>query len=205
MIDSKFKKLMQGQAALIYVEPLKAAMALYNIDTPQRASHFLAQLAHESAGFTRVYEGLNYSADGLAKTWPRRFADAKGQPNELALKLQRKPQLIANNVYASRMGNGDVASGDGYRYRGRGLIQLTGRSNYLAASLAVYQSDVLVQAPDKLLDADCASLVAAWFWAANGLNELADLGDVQRITKKINGGLIGLEHRAQLTELALVA
>lgn len=205
MIDSKFKALAGGREAIIYLEPLKAAMALHAIDTEQRISHFLAQVAHESAGFTRITENLNYSADGLASTWPRRFRGDDGQPNALAHQLHRKPQLIANHVYANRMGNGDLKSGEGWMYRGRGLIQLTGKDNYRAASFALYGSDLLLVDPDKLLEADVAAMTACWFWNTNGLNEMADLGNVATITRRINGGTIGLEHRARLTELALTA
>lgn len=196
---------MGNQGALIYLEPMIAAMALHGIDTDQRVSHFLAQVAHESAGFTLVQENLNYSAEGLAKTWPRRFAGDSGQPNELARQLHRKPQQIANHVYANRMGNGSIQSGDGWSYRGRGLIQLTGKSNYLAASVALYGSNLLCIEPDKVLDPDVAALTACWFWTSNGLNDLADLGDVAKVTRRINGGTIGLAHRARLTELALNA
>jgi putative chitinase len=213
MIEAKFRALMKNGTALVYLEPLKAAMALHSIDNEQRVSHFLAQLAHESAGFTVVEENLNYSAQGLAKTWPKRFANQggspnelagqNGSPNELAKKLHRKPELIANNVYANRMGNGDEASGDGWRYRGRGLIQLTGKNNYRTASFALFDSDFLLTSPDKVLLPDVAAMTAAWFWNANGLNELADAGDIEKVTRRINGGRIGLEHREKLTLLAL--
>lgn len=203
-IESKFRALMGNESALVYLDSLKAAMALHGIDTAERVAFFLAQVAHESAGFTRITENLNYSAKGLAATWPRRFA-LDGKPNSLALSLHRKPEQIANHVYASRMGNGDVASGDGWKYRGRGLIQLTGKDNYKAASLALYCSDLLVTDPNKVLDPDVAAMTACWFWKSNGLNELADLGNVTTVTRRINGGTIGLEHRAKLTELALTA
>jgi putative chitinase len=203
--EAKFRALMGSESALVYLDPLKAAAALHGIDTEERVAHFLAQVAHESAGFTRITENLNYSAKGLAATWPRRFRGADGKPNALALQLHRKPQWIASHVYANRMGNDDVASGDGWKYRGRGLIQLTGKDNYKAASNALYCSDLLVTDPDKVLQPDIAAMTACWFWGANGLNELADLGDVSKVTKRINGGTIGLEHRAKLTELALIA
>lgn len=203
MIDRKFRALMASNKALIYLETLKAAMALHAIDTEERISHFLAQVAHESAGFTRITENLNYSAKGLAATWPRRFRGDDGQPNELAEMLHRKPELIANEVYANRMGN--TQPGDGWKYRGRGLIQLTGKSNYTAASHALYNNEFLVDDPDRVLQPDVAALTACWFWLSNGLNELADLGDVRAITRRINGGTIGLEHRAELTHIALTA
>lgn len=203
MIETKFRALMASEKALVYLDPLKAAMALHAIDTEERISHLLAQVAHESAGFTRITENLNYSAQGLAATWPRRFRGSDGKPNALAEILHRKPQLIANEVYANRIGN--TQPGDGWKYRGRGLIQLTGKSNYTAASHALYNSDILVSEPDQVLQPDVAALTACWFWLSNGLNELADLGDVEKITRRINGGTIGLEHRVELTHIALTA
>lgn len=203
MIEAKFKALMTKPSALLYLEPLKAAMAIYAIDNERRVSHFLAQLAHESAGFVQLEENLNYSAEGLARVWPKRFKDPTGQPNELARKLHRKPELIANHVYANRMGNGDEASGDGWRYRGRGFIQLTGKDNYRAASRDIYWTTRLLDEPDAVLKPDVAAMTAAWFWSTNGLNELADRGDVIQVTKRINGGTVGLEHREKLTNLAL--
>lgn len=203
MIESKFRALMASEKALVYLDPLKAAMALHAIDTEQRISHFLAQVAHESGGFTRITENLNYSAKGLAATWPSRFRGSDGKPNALAEILHRKPELIANEVYANRMGN--TQPGDGWKYRGRGLIQLTGKRNYIAASNGLYNRDILVNDPDQVLQPDVAALTACWFWLSNELNELADLGDVEKITRRINGGTIGLEHRVELTHIALTA
>lgn len=204
MLETQFKAL-APDSALIYLEPLKAACALHGIDTPERTAHFLAQCAHESANFTRFTENLNYSADGLASTWPNRFRDVNGKPSAKALALHRKPELIANAVYANRIGNGDEASGDGWRYRGRGMIQLTGRANYLEASQEIYSDDRLVHDPDEVLKPDTSALVAAWFWSKNNLNDLADKGDVRGITKRINGGYNGLAHREELTKKALEA
>lgn len=184
-------------------EPLKAAMALYGIDTELRVSHFLSQLAHESAGFTILQENLNYSADALARVWPKRFRGADGKPIQQALDIARKPERIANIVYAGRMGNDAI--GDGWKYRGRGLIQLTGKANYKQASRDLYNDDRLVADPDQVCDLDVAALTAAWFWDRNGLNGLADVDDVTRVTKRINGGIIGLEHRADLLKLAKAA
>jgi putative chitinase len=205
MIEQKFKALAKSAEAFRFLEPLKAAMALHGIDTPLRVSHFLAQLAHESAGFTIVVENLNYSAVGLATTWPRRFRGPDNKPNALALGIQRKPQMIASHVYANRMGNGDAASGDGWTYRGRGLIQLTGKDNYRRASLEIYGDSRLLDNPDLATQPDAAALIGAWFWVSNELNSLADLDDVAAITRKINGGTIGLEHRQALTQIAMEA
>ena len=141
-------------------------------------------------------ENLNYSAGGLAATWPGRFRAADGQPNGLALLLERRPELIANHVYADRMGNGSVASGDGWRYRGRGLIQLTGRDNYRACGSAIGAD--LLAAPGLLEQPEWAAMSAAWFWFSNGLNELSDVGRFEEITRRINGGTHG-----QLQRLAL--
>lgn len=204
MIETQFKAL-APDSATIYLEPLKAACALNGIDTPARTAHFLAQCAHESANFTRFVENLNYSADGLAATWPNRFRDVNGKPSAKALALHRKPEAIANVVYANRMGNGDDTSGDGWRYRGRGMIQLTGKDNYRMASQDIYGDDRLVQDPDEVLKPDTSALVAAWFWTKNNLNELADRGDVRGITRRINGGFNGLAHREELTNKAILA
>lgn len=168
----------------------------FSLTTPTRQSAFLAQTAHESAGFTRLTENLNYSATGLATTWPGRFRGADGQPNALARALHRRPEAIANVVYANRMGNGPEAYGDGWRYRGRGLLQITGRAQYQRCGAALGLP--LVEQPDLLAQPEPAVLSAAWFWQVNGLNELADAGDFETITRRINGGLNGLAERRAL-------
>jgi putative chitinase len=163
----------------------------YGLNTPLRLAHFLAQTAHESGGFRLVEENLNYSADGLTKIFPKYFKDK--DPNEYA----RQPEKIANVVYASRMGNGDTASGDGFKFRGRGLIQLTGRSNYTAFAkdmgVEVEEAVAFLGTPPGAVES------AAWFWNKNGLNALADKDDVTAVTKKINGGTIGLDDRKKHT------
>lgn len=174
----------------------KCAVIRFSLTTPTRQSAFLAQAAHESAGFTRLTENLNYSATGLAATWPGRFRGADGQPNALARALNRRPEAIANVVYANRMGNGPEASGDGWRYRGRGLLQITGRAQYERCGAALGLP--LVEQPDLLAQPEPAVLSAAWFWQVNGLNELADAGDFEAITRRINGGLNGLAERRAL-------
>lgn len=161
----------------------------YGLDTKLRKAHFLAQLAHESGGFTRLVENLNYSADGLRRTWPSRF-DAKK-----AAECARKPELIANTVYADRLGNGDEASGDGWRFRGRGYIQLTGRANYMDFSHRLFGDYRLVTNPDLAADPAVAIQLAAEYWKVKDLNALADKDDLNAITRKINGGLIGIEGR----------
>lgn len=175
---------------------LQLVFLRFSLTTPTRQSAFLAQAAHESAGFTRLTENLNYSATGLAATWPGRFRGADGQPNALARGLHRRPEAIANVVYANRMGNGPEASGDGWRYRGRGLLQITGRAQYQRCGAALGLP--LVEQPDLLAQPEPAVLSAAWFWQVNGLNELADAGDFEAITRRINGGLNGLAERRAL-------
>jgi putative chitinase len=161
----------------------------YEINTPLRLAHFLAQCGHESGGFRLMKENLNYSADGLNKIFPKYFKNAGRDANAYS----RKPEMIANVVYASRMGNGPPESGDGWKFCGRGLIQLTGRNNYesLAETLEMTLDEVVeyLETPGGALES------AAWFWANNGLNEIADTDDITRATKKVNGGTIGLEDR----------
>jgi len=162
----------------------------YDIDTPKRVAAFMAQCGHESGGFTLMQENLNYSAKGLRGTFGKYF------PNDEVAKLyERKPQMIANRVYGNRMGNGDEASGEGWYFRGRGIIQITGKNNYTKCSQSLFESNVLVENPDLLLESEYAIHSACWFWSAARLNELADIGDMKTMTKRINGGYIGLEDR----------
>ena len=162
----------------------------YDIDTPHRVAAFMAQCGHESGGFTLMQENLNYSAKGLVGTFKKYFpTEADAKPYE------RKPQMIANRVYANRMGNGDEASGEGWYFRGRGIIQITGKNNYTKCSQSLFESNVLVENPDLLLESEYAIHSACWFWSAARLNELSDIGDIKTMTKRINGGFIGLEDR----------
>lgn len=160
----------------------------YEINTPQRVAAFLAQCAHESGGFIFLKENLNYKAASLRKVFPKYFPD-----DATAATYANKPQMIANRVYANRMGNGDEASGDGWRYCGRGLIQLTGKNNYtfFAASL-----DIPVEEASEYLETfEGAVQSGCFFWEQNKLNQWADTGDILTLTKRINGGTIGLEDR----------
>jgi putative chitinase len=162
----------------------------YDIDTPKRVAAFMAQCGHESGGFTLMQENLNYSAKGLVGTFKKYFpTEAHAKPYE------RKPEMIANRVYANRMGNGDEASGEGWYFRGRGIVQITGKNNYTKCSQSLFESNVLVENPDLLLETEYAIHSACWFWSAARLNELADIGDMKTMTKRINGGFIGLEDR----------
>ena len=187
-----------------WVDAVAAACQEFNINTPQRIAGFLSQCAHESGGFERLQENLNYSADGMAGIWPKRFAvlgpdgkpvkkDGKNQPNKFALALHRKPEMIANVVYSGRMGNGPTESGEGWKYRGRGLKQLTGKTNHSNCSKGLGVD--LVDNPDLLLEPIYAARSAAWFWSTNKCNVFADAEDIEGLTRRINGGLIGLEDR----------
>ena len=168
----------------------------YDINTPKRIAAFIAQCSHESGGFRVLTENLNYKAAGLRRIFPKYFPT-----DELAKQYEKQPSKIANRVYANRMGNGDESSGDGFRYCGRGLIQLTGKSNYqnFADSLEMKVEDV----PDYLATFEGAAQSACWFWETNNLNRFADTGDIVSLTKRINGGLNGLSDREHHYALAL--
>jgi putative chitinase len=171
----------------IYKPHWQVQLPVAGINTRLRLAAYFAQCDHESAGFTAVVENLNYSATALMSTFPRYFNDA-----QLAHRYARKPEMIANRVYANRMGNGDEASGDGWKYRGRGIIQLTGKNNYRAYSaLALANPDIVAQ-PEHAVRS------SIWFWTTNNLNALADAGDFITLTRRINGGTNGLAHRQQL-------
>ena len=191
-----------------WIDAIVATCQEFEINTPQRVAAFLAQTSHESGGYTMLSENLNYRASTLAACWPNRFAemgpdkkakkDAKGAliPTKVALAIEKKPELIANLVYSARMGNGPAESGEGWKYRGRGLKQLTGKDNYTRCGQALGID--LVGNPDLLLEPLYAARSAGWFWKANNLAAFADAGDIKGMTKKINGGYIGLEARQAL-------
>lgn len=187
-----------GDQAGVFVPVLNTAMNAYQIVTTQRVAAFLAQAGHESGQLRSVVENLNYDAQALVATWPNRFTPA------LAAQVARQPEQIANIVYASRMDNGDASSGDGWNYRGRGLIQITGRSNYRQCSLGLFGDERLLLQPELLEQPQWAAESAAWFWEQQGLNALADADQFNSITRKINGGLNGLEDRLQLWARARV-
>lgn len=177
-----------------WLDPLNKAFEKYDISNPKRQANFIGQCGHESNNFRTLEENLHYSANALMRTWPSRFPDA-----DTAEKYANNPEKIANKVYAGRMGN--TEEGDGWRYHGRGLIQLTGKENYAhcGSSLGVD----LVGNPDRLLDPEYAALSAAWFFNKKGLNQLADIGDIVNLTKRINGGTLGLDDRMIRTSQAL--
>lgn len=171
----------------------------YEINTPQRIAAFIAQCSHESGGFVALKENLNYRAPTLRKIFGKYFPN-DDIANHYA-SLPNKQEAIANKVYANRMGNGDEASGDGFRYCGRGLIQLTGKDNYtwFAASIGISPDE----ASEYLQTFEGAAQSACWFWESNNLNRFADTGDIKGLTKAINGGYIGLEDREKHYQHAL--
>ncbi|MDC8004176.1 glycoside hydrolase family 19 protein [Aureisphaera galaxeae] len=189
--EENFKKIIPDVSwdrASKFVNLFDTTLPAYGIDTPLRKAHFLAQVAHESGGFKYVVENLNYSAKALYGVFRKYF------PNmNLANQYARQPEKIANRVYANRMENGDEASGDGWNYRGRGLIQLTGKANYRMFS-EYTQQDFLGQ-PDLVATPQWALASACWFWKKNNINRYADADDIHMVTKRINGGYNGLQSR----------
>jgi putative chitinase len=197
--ESQLAEIMKTTAEMTeYCEAVNACLQRYMINTPLRAAHFLAQIAHESGGFRYVEENLNYSAHALKSVFGKYFKDAT-----LVSNYAQRPHKIANRVYANRMGNGSERSGDGWRYRGRGLIQLTGKANYTQYADA-RQIDVIATPELVSEDAMFATDVAGWYWDNRGLNRYADNDDIRAITKRINGGGNGIKdcqfylHRAKV-------
>lgn len=182
-----------------FAKPIEDACIHYGIVEDIQKAHFLAQLAHESTGFTHLEENLNYSALRLVEVFPKYFN------TRTAPEYARNPEKIGNRVYANRMGNGTEKSGDGYKFRGRGLIQCTGRNNYTLFSLSYFGDTRLLKDPDMLLDPVVAAMNAGWFWQRNNINALVDedqiigalaaCDDIKSVTRRINGGLTGLDDR----------
>jgi putative chitinase len=179
-----------------WAEALNKILPDYDITTPQRVAAFVAQAAHESGGFTALHENLNYRPETLRKVFPRYFPD-----DATAQQYAHNPEMIANKVYANRMGNGPESSGDGFRYCGRGLIQLTGHDNYQNFADSVGMD--VTQVPEYLQTFEGAVQSACWFWENNNLNQYADSGDILTMTKRINGGTIGLDDRQKHYNQAL--
>ena len=171
-----------------WYKPLIDTFIKYNISTTQRQACFIGQCQHESNNFKTLEENLHYSADGLMRVWPSRFTD-----KIVADAYANNPEKIANKVYAGRMGNGDEESGDGWAFHGRGLIQLTGRDSYDRFGKAV--GVVFTDQPQLLVEPNYAALSAGWFWNKTGLNDLADAQEYGQMTKRINGGTLGLDDR----------
>jgi putative chitinase len=189
-IDMNINKL-KGHIPDTVLSQIPDVASKFQINTPLRLAHFLSQCAHESGGFRHVVENLNYSADGLRKVFPKYFT----QPG-LAEQYARKPERIASRVYGNRMGNGDEASKDGFKFRGRGYIQLTGKSNYTAFDKFVDEN--ILETPD-IVASKYPLLSAAWFFHKNGLNAISDTGAtdavVTSVTRRVNGGTNGLADR----------
>lgn len=172
--------------------PLNQVFVKYDIGTPKRQAAFIGQCAVESANFTRLQENLKYSAQRLTQVWPSRFPSI-----EAATPYANNPEKLANFVYAGRMGN--LQDGDGWQFHGRGLIQLTGRENYENCGNGIGVD--IIDNPDLLLTPQYATLSAGWFWGKRGLNDLADSGDIETMTRRINGGTTGLDERvAKITK-----
>jgi len=183
-----------GIDAAKWYTPLIDMFARYNINTTQRQASFIGQCQHESNNFRTLEENLHYSADGLMRTWPSRFPSP-----DVAQQFANNPEKIANKVYAGRMGN--TEEGDGWKYHGRGVIQLTGRDNYRNCGAALGMD--LINHPELLAMPKGAALSAGWFWGKKGLNDLADIKDYETMTKRINGGTLGLEDRVSKINKAL--
>jgi len=176
------------EMALKWAIPLNDTMQRFSISTKYRIAAFISQVGHESGGLRLTVENLNYSAEGLLKVFPKYF------PTDLlAAEYARKPERIANRVYANRMGNGDEASGDGWKYRGRGLIQLTGKNNY--ASFSLEMDNNCLFNPDIVAEPDLAALSAGWYWDSRKINDVADTGNMYAVTRLVNGGFNGLADR----------
>lgn len=171
-----------------WYEALCKILPDYEINTVPRVAAFLAQTAHESGGYKALRENLNYKAESLMRVWPRYFPDIA-----TAQHYAHNQEAIANRAYANRMGNGDEASGDGWRYCGRGLIQLTGKSNYQAFAESI--ETPVEEIPEYLGTFEGAIQSGCWFWESNNLNQYADKGDILTMTKRINGGTLGLADR----------
>lgn len=177
-----------------WIAPINKACARFEINTIRRVAAFIAQMAHESGLQPAREENLNYSAQRLAQVWPKRFSDGKGQPNRRAQELAHQPEMLANVVYANRLGNGPPESGDGWRFRGVGPLQLTGRASHweFAQDMGM-PANAALEAYLRTIEGGVMS--AAWFWEANDINRLADTPGVSDETRRINGGDIGLADR----------
>lgn len=184
-----------------FIDPLNAAMAWCGADTADRQACFVAQIIHESRDLACMSESFNYSAERLLVIWPRHFTRETAQLYGRTATHVANEQMIANTAYANRNGNGTIESGDGWRYRGRGPGQLTGRANYAACGRELGID--LVRYPEQVAQPAIGCLAFAWFWKSHGLNALADAGDVVRISMAVNGGALGLREREDMTRIAL--
>jgi len=196
LTEPQLAKLLQGNKNIHeWYTALVAVLPEFGITTPKRIAAFIAQCGHESSGFTAIKENLNYRAESLVRVWPRYFNSTN------ASQYAHKPEMIANRAYANRIGNGNEESGDGFKFCGRGLIQLTGRKNYQLFSDSIGIS--IDDAPAYLTTFEGAVKSACWYWHTNNLNAIADSGDILTLTKRINGGTLGLDDRTARYKLAL--
>jgi putative chitinase len=187
----KFKKCVpHNKEPELWFQALYEELPKYNINTLERVAGFISQCQHESNDFTVLEENLNYSAKGLRQVFRKYFTT-----DAIAKQYERKKVAIANRAYANRMGNGDESSGDGWKYRGHGIIQITGKNNYIACSKFLFGDDSLVQNPDLLLQPKYAVLSACWYWDMRDLNQSCDTKDIITMTKRINGGTVGIDDR----------
>ena len=179
-----------------WLDPLNATFNKYEINTPKRQAAFIGQCQHESNNFKNLEENLHYSASALMRVWPSRFPDT-----DTAEKYENNPEKIANKVYGGRADLGNSQDGDGWRFHGRGIIQLTGRSNYTVCGDAINRP--LTDTPELLLQPENAAMSAGWFWNKKGLNACADVEDWLTMTKRINGGTLGLDQRISAIHRAM--
>lgn len=204
------------QRASLWAQPLSVTMLKFEITTPERIAAFIAQIGHESGGLSRLEEDFNYSAEGLVRTWPIRFFLPPDVPELLgidgrvlakdrsnALHYAHRPIAIGNRVYANRMGNGDEDSADGYVYRGRGPIMLTGKANYEACGNSIGRN--ILANPGLVLDPAVGALTVGWFWSTRKCNMFVDDDDFEGLTKAVNGGITGLVERQSRFNVALNA
>lgn len=196
------EQLQQLHIAPHWADALNATFERFNITTPRQQAAFIGQCGHESANFKVLEENLNYRAATLLKLFPRTPKRTWGFTPEEAAEYERQPRRIANRIYSNRMNNRDEASGDGWRFRGRGILQLTGAANYHHASQALGVD--FIMEPDLVATPEYAALTAGWFWDTHKLNALAESGNNLALTKRINGGTIGLDDRIKHTNQALV-
>jgi len=188
--------LQNNQYSQHWHEALCKVLPDYDINTPERVACFFGQTMVESAGYTAIIENLNYKPETLMKVWPRLFPNA-----EVANQYGHHPEQIANRAYGGRMGNGPEESGDGWKFCGRGLIQITGKDNYTRFAESI--DTPVDEIPEFLGTFEGAVQSACWFWESNNLNDLADAGNVEAISRKVNGGTLGLQERIQHTHQAL--
>lgn len=188
------------ESAEKFLDPINETMQMFGINTKHEIASFVSQIGHESLLFTHLEENLNYSAEGLARVW-RRYRMPNGNPNAKAYEIARNPQAIANHCYANRMGNGDELSGDGWRYRGRGLPMITGKDNYRACGHALGIN--LIKHPNCLFLPEYAAKAAGWYWDYKNLDRFDDDASALEETIRINGGRIGLAQRQALLDRAL--